>query len=48
MGKRRGNNGLIYVALGLGLLISFIFPDKFIVVLLAMVLVICGLSLCRF
>lgn len=40
-------SGLLFVALGVGLMLTFIFPDKFIVVLLAIALVICGLTLCR-
>ncbi len=48
MGRRRNSNkGIIFAALGLGLLISFVFPDKFIVVILASALVICGIALCK-
>ncbi len=48
MGRRRSSNkGIIFVALGLGLLISFVFPDKFIVVVLASALVVCGITLCK-
>ncbi len=48
MGKRRNDlKGLIFVALGLGLVISLIFPQKFVIVLLALALVISGVSLCK-
>ncbi len=47
MGKRTGNKGLIFVALGLGLIISILLPAKFIIVLLAGALIICGLALCK-
>ncbi len=48
MGRKRGSNkGIIFAALGLGLLISFVFPDKFIVVLLSVALVVCGIALCK-
>lgn len=47
MGRRSGIKGLIFVALGLGLVISLILPEKFVIVLLATALVICGTALCR-
>ncbi|MBR5246649.1 MAG: hypothetical protein IKV25_04675 [Clostridia bacterium] len=47
MGRRKGNRGIIFVTLGLGLLISLILPQKVIIILLAVALVICGLSLCK-
>ncbi len=47
MGRKRSNKGVIFMALGLGLLISLILPQKVIIVLLAIALVICGFSLCK-
>ncbi len=44
---RKGSKGMIFVALGLGLLISLILPEKFIIILLATALVICGFALCK-
>lgn len=47
MGRRKSSRGIIFVTLGLGLLISLILPQKVIIILLAIALVICGLSLCK-
>ncbi len=47
MGRHSGVKGIIFVALGLGLIISLILPEKFVIVLLAIALVICGAALCR-
>lgn len=48
MGRHKSNlHGLIFIALGVGLMITFVFPAKFIVVLLAILLVICGAFLCK-
>lgn len=47
MGRRKGSKGIIFIALGLGLLISLILPEKAIIIILAIALVICGLSLCK-
>lgn len=47
MGKRSDCKGMIFAALGIGLLISLIFPQKFIIIMLAISLVICGLALCK-
>ncbi len=48
MGRRHGNSkGIIFIALGLGLLMSLILPEKVIIVLLAVSLVICGAALCK-
>ncbi len=48
MGRQKNKlSGLIFAALGVGLMLTFIFPDKFIVVLLAIALVICGIALCK-
>ncbi len=47
MGRRSSSKGIIFVALGLGFIISLIFPEKFVIVLLAVALIICGLALCR-
>ena len=48
MGKHRSDfKGLIFIALGVGLMLTFVVPDKFIVVLLAILLVICGVLLCK-
>lgn len=47
MGRRSGSKGIIFVALGLGLLISLVLPEKIIITLLAVALVICGFALCK-
>lgn len=47
MGRRNGSKGIIFVALGLGLLISLILPAKFIIIFLAVALVFSGISLCK-
>ncbi len=47
MGKRNSCAGIIFASLGLGLVISFILPSKFIIVALALSLVFCGLALCK-
>lgn len=48
MGRKRGSSkGIIFIALGLGLLMSLILPEKVIIVLLAVSLVICGAALCK-
>lgn len=47
MGRKRGSKGIIFVALGLGLLISLVLPEKAIIVILAIALVICGIALCK-
>ncbi len=47
MGRKRGSKGIIFVALGLGLLISLVLPEKAIIVILAVALVICGITLCK-
>lgn len=47
MGRRTGSKGIIFAALGLGLLISLILPAKFIIIFLAVALVFSGISLCK-
>lgn len=47
MRRRSKMKGLIFVALGLGLLMSLLLPQKFIIIMLAALLVICGIALCR-
>lgn len=47
MGRKGTNKGLLFVALGLGLIVSLLLPEKFIIILLACSLVICGLALCK-
>ncbi len=47
MGRKRGSKGIIFVALGLGFLISLILPEKAIIVILAIALVLCGIALCK-
>ncbi len=48
MGRRRGSSkGIIFMALGLGLLMSLVLPEKIIIVLLAGSLVVCGAALCK-
>lgn len=47
MGRRSNSKGIIFVALGLGLIISLMLPQKFIIILLAVSLVICGAALCK-
>ncbi len=47
MGRKRNFKGIIFVALGLGFLISLILPEKAIIVILAVALVLCGITLCK-
>lgn len=47
MGRRKGSKGIIFVTLGLGLLISLILPQKAIIIILAIALVMCGIALCK-
>lgn len=47
MGRRSSTKGFIFVALGLGLLISLLLPQKFIIITLAVLLVLCGIALCK-
>ncbi len=47
MCKRNSCAGILFASLGLGLVISFVLPTKFIVVALAIALVFCGISLCK-
>lgn len=48
MGRRRGvSAGLVFIALGFGLMITLVFPFKFVVVVLSIALVICGAALCK-
>lgn len=47
MGRKKGSKGIIFVALGLGFLISLILPEKAIIVILAVALVLCGITLCK-
>ena len=47
MGRRKGGNGIVFIALGLGLLISLILPAKAVIVILAVTIVMCGISLCK-
>lgn len=45
--RRRSNLGLIFAMLGLGLMLAFIFPSKFLVVLLSVALILSGIFLCK-
>ncbi len=47
--KRRKNNslGLIFAMLGVGLVLAFIFPSKFLVVILSVSLIVSGIALCK-
>ncbi len=45
--RRRSNLGLIFAMLGLGLALAFIFPSKFLVVLLSIALILSGIFLCK-
>ncbi len=47
MGRKAGSKGIMFVSLGLGLLISLVLPEKIIIILLAVALVICGFALCK-
>lgn len=47
MGKKNSCAGVLFASLGLGLVISFVLPTKFIVVALAISLVFCGVALCK-
>lgn len=47
--KRRKNNslGLIFSMLGVGLVLAFVFPSKFLVVVLSVSLIVSGIALCK-
>lgn len=45
--KHKSNIGIIFVMFGLGLILSLILPAKFLVVVLSIALVICGLIICK-
>ncbi|MEG1550690.1 MAG: hypothetical protein RR355_00300 [Oscillospiraceae bacterium] len=46
--KRKGANvGILFVMLGIGLTIAFIFPARYLVVVLSIILIISGIALCR-
>lgn len=45
--KQKLNLGIIFAMFGLGLVLAFTLPPKFLVVVLAIALVICGISLCK-
>ena len=47
MGRRKGSNGIVFIALGMGLLISLILPAKAVIVILAIAIVLCGIILCK-
>ncbi len=47
MGRKRNSKGIIFVALGLGFIISLVLPEKAIIVILAIALVLCGITLCK-
>lgn len=47
MSKRNNSKGIIFAALGLGLLISLLLPQKFIIITLSISLVFCGIALCK-
>lgn len=48
MGRRRdGSKGIVFMALGLGLLMSLILPQKAVIIILAIALVCCGAALCK-
>ena len=47
MGRRKNSKGLIFIALGMGLLISLILPAKAVIVILAIAIVVCGIFLCK-
>lgn len=47
MGRKKGSKGIVFIALGLGLLVSLILPAKAVIVILAIALVICGIFLCK-
>ena len=47
MGRRKSSKGIVFIALGLGLLISLILPAKAVIVILAITIVMCGIFLCK-
>lgn len=48
MRKCRGKNlGIIFVMLGIGLILAFVFPSKFLVIFLSIALIISGIALCK-
>ncbi len=46
-GAKGSNLGLIFVMLGAGLVLAFVFPTKFLVVILSLVLIFSGIALCK-
>jgi len=48
MSRRRGRgNGAIYAAFGAGLFLGCCLPAKYLVVILAVSVILCGIALCR-
>lgn len=47
MRKRRKCNGFAATAFGAGLLIAICFPPKCLVVILSLLIVLCGIRLCK-
>ncbi len=45
--KCRRGNGAVYVAFGIGLFLGCCFPEKYLVIILAAAVILCGLALCR-
>lgn len=45
--KKNSNLGIIFVMFGLGLILSFILPAKFLVIVLSIALVVCGVIICK-
>lgn len=47
MCRQSDKKGIIFVALGLGLIVSLIFPTKYIIIFLALALVASGIALSK-
>lgn len=45
--SKGGNPGLLFAMLGAGLILALVFPEKFLVVVLSIALIVCGIVLCK-
>ncbi len=45
--SKGGNPGIMFAMLGAGLILSLVFPDKFLVVVLSVLIIISGIALCK-
>lgn len=45
--SKGGNPGLMFAMLGAGLILALVFPEKFLVVVLSVLIIISGIALCK-